>query len=492
MDSTGTAGRGGGRPSSGRHGLLGLLTANAVSLTGTQITMIAVPWYVMVTTGSAAATGLVSFCALVPYLATRLASGPAIDRRGARRVSIGADCASVIATGAIPLLHAAGLLPLWLLAVVAAVAGAARGPGDSAKAALVPQVAQESGAALERVTALNGTVTRLAGSIGPAVAGALVAAGGPLPAVALDAVSFGAAAAIVGWTMGRGAASASGASGAATAPADAGVDSGVKAGSGAGRGTDGAASSGGGVAEDVGSEAVESFGSRLAAGFRFLRADRALLWLTLMVTATNMLDNGVMSVVLPVWARHHGGPVAIGLVTSVVGTTAMLGSICAGMLAGRLNRRVVYFVCFAIGGGPRIAFLALGVPVWATVAVWGASGLALGFVSPILSAVMYERIPAPLMGRVSALTGTLSVAGTPLGGPIAGLAAGVGGYAGAAVLFGGCYVVATVLPMFGPSWGTGDGDEPGLSAAVPEDEAAEEPARGQQTVSVGRRVAVGD
>jgi MFS family permease len=464
-DTVGAVGRRAG--GSGRHGLVGLLTANAVSLTGTQITMIAVPWYVMTTTGSATATGLVSFCALVPYLATRLASGPVIDRRGARRVSIGADGASLVATGAIPLLHVAGLLPLWLLAAVAAVAGAARGPGDSAKSALVPQVAQESGTALERVTGLNGTVTRLAGSIGPAVAGALVAAGGPLPAVALDAASFGAAAAIVAWSMGRQVADGAGdvPSAEPSEPSEL----------------------------SAAAEAEESFGSRLAAGFRFLRADRALLWLTLMVTATNMLDNGVMSVVLPLWARHHGGPVAIGLVTSVVGTTAMLGSICASLLAGRLNRRVVYFVCFAIGGGPRIAFLALGVPVWGTVAVWGASGLALGFVSPILSAVMYERIPEALMGRVSALTGTLSVAGTPLGGPIAGLTAGAGGYAGAAVVFGCCYVVATVLPMFGPSWaesqaGSGAADADGRAgrARAGGPSAAAAPARGEPAMSAGQ------
>jgi MFS family permease len=436
MESTVTVGR---RPASrGRHGLIGLLTANAVSLTGTQITMIAVPWYVMVTTGSAAATGLVSFCALVPYLATRLAAGPVIDRRGARRVSIAADSASVVATGAIPLLHAAGLLPLWLLAVVAAVAGAARGPGDSAKSALVPRVAQDSGAALERVTGLNGTVTRLAGSIGPAVAGALVAAGGPLSAVTLDAASFGISAAIVAWSMGR----------------DAVADEPEAAAGSVG----GASDADGGSATDAGG-APESFRRQLAAGFRFLRGDRALLGLTMMVTATNLLDNGVMSVVLPVWARHHGGPIAIGLVTSVVGATAMVGSICASVLAGRLNRRLVYFVCFAIGGGPRIAFLALGVPVWATVAVWGASGLALGFVSPILSAVMYERIPAPLIGRVSALTGTLSVAGTPLGGPVAGLAVGVAGYAVAAVIFGGCYLAATILPVFGPSWSSDEDAE---------------------------------
>ena len=41
-----------------RRPLGGLLVANAISLTGTRISMIALPWFVLTTTGSAAQTGL--------------------------------------------------------------------------------------------------------------------------------------------------------------------------------------------------------------------------------------------------------------------------------------------------------------------------------------------------------------------------------------------------------------------------------------------------
>ena len=293
---------------------------------------------------------------------------------------------------------------------LAAAAGAARGPGDAAKGALVPQVARESGVALERLAGLNGTVSRLAGSIGPAIAGVLVAVSGPLQAVALDAGSFGIAAAVVAWT----------------------------------------------IRNEVTAEAAaeqEPYLRRLGGAFTFLRGDRLLLQLTLMVTVTNLLDNGVMTVLLPVWARHHGGPAVIGVLTTAVSITAMAGSIVASAVAGRMPRRATYFLCFVIGGGPRIAMLALGVPLWATIAVWAVSGLALGFVNPILSAVLYERIPARVMGRVSALTGTLGVAGTPLGGPIAGLLVGPAGLATAALVFGGVYLAATSLPARGASWG---------------------------------------
>ncbi|WSI55242.1 hypothetical protein OG301_27255 [Streptomyces platensis] len=44
----------------------GLLAAMAVSLTGTRVSAIALPWFVLVTTHSATWTGLVGFCEMAP------------------------------------------------------------------------------------------------------------------------------------------------------------------------------------------------------------------------------------------------------------------------------------------------------------------------------------------------------------------------------------------------------------------------------------------
>lgn len=394
----------------GRRSLIGLLASNAISLTGTQVSLIALPWYVLSLTGSATMTGLVAFCALTPYLLLRGLGGPLIDRIGGRKVGVLSDVASAGLCGLVPLLHVIGTLPLWLLFVLTALTGAARGPGDAAKGALVPQVARESGVSLERLSGLNGTVTRLAGSIGPAIAGAVVALSGPLPAMAVDAVSFLLSAAVMTATI-------------RSAPGEKAAD------------------------HDA------SYLSRLGAGVRFLRGDVVLLTLTLMVTVTNLLDNGVMSVVIPVWARGNGGPAMIGALTTAVSITAMLGSIVASVVGARVPRRPTYFICFLLGGAPRIALLALPASPWVVVAVWAASGFFLGFVSPILSATIYERIPEPMMGRVSSLTGTLSVAGTPLGGPIAGGLISLVGLSAAAWTHAVAYLAATTLPALGPSWG---------------------------------------
>lgn len=77
---------------------------------------------------------------------------------------------------------------MWLLLVLVAVVGAARGPGDAAKDVMIPDAAKDAQVPLVRATGLTGTVNRLAVTVGPGVAGVLIA------------VLIGAAAAALGIT----------------------------------------------------------------------------------------------------------------------------------------------------------------------------------------------------------------------------------------------------------------------------------------------------
>ena len=61
--------------------LWGYLGAQAISVTGTRITMIAIPWFVLTTTGSATLTGLVAFAEMAPLVTLQALSGPLIDRK---------------------------------------------------------------------------------------------------------------------------------------------------------------------------------------------------------------------------------------------------------------------------------------------------------------------------------------------------------------------------------------------------------------------------
>jgi len=82
----------------------GLMSAQAISLFGSRMTFLALPWLVLVSTGSATLTGIVGFAEMLPYVIACAAGGPLIDRLGARGVSIAMDLASALAVAGVALL----------------------------------------------------------------------------------------------------------------------------------------------------------------------------------------------------------------------------------------------------------------------------------------------------------------------------------------------------------------------------------------------------
>jgi MFS family permease len=192
---------------------------------------------------------------------------------------------------------------------------------------------------------------------------------------------------------------------------------------------------------------------RFGEGFTFLRGEPLLLTVFVMVGVTNLLDAAFTSVLVPVWARESGnGPTAIGLLGSVMGAAAVGGSLIAAVVAHRLRRRVVFFAGFLLAGAPRFAALALDAPMGAVLAVFAVSGFGAGFVNPVLGAVLFERIPRRMLGRVKALGNSLAWAGIPLGGLAAGAAVAFAGLVPVLLACGAAYFLTTSLTGLRPEW----------------------------------------
>ncbi|MGW6684507.1 MFS transporter [[Kitasatospora] papulosa] len=395
----------------------GVLAAMAVSLTGTRISVVAVPWFVLVTTGSATQTGLVAFCEMTPYVVVKAFTGPLVDRIGPRVVSWTTDLASAGAAAAVPLLHSLDLLSFPLLLVLVALIGAARGPGDLAKEVMVPEAAERGRVPLERATGLSGVIDRLASTVGLAAGGSLVALLGPLTALAVDAGLFVLGSAIIGLALPRGM---------------------------------------GHAAEEPPSPAERSepgYWQRFGEGFTFLRGEPLLRTVIVMVGITNLLDAAISSVLVPVWVKESGnGPAAIGLMGSVMGAAGVGGSLIAATVAHRLRRRTVVLTGFLLAGAPRFLILALDAPLGVVLAVFAVSGFGAGFVNPVLGAVLVERVPRRLLGRVNALGDSLAWAGIPLGGLLAGAAVTAVGLGPVLLACGAAYVLTTNLAGLRPEW----------------------------------------
>ncbi|MEU8433983.1 MFS transporter [Streptomyces sp. NPDC029216] len=398
-----------------RRPFAAVLVANTISIAGSSLTLIGVPWFVLQTTGSAGRAGVVAFCATLPIVVAALVGGPVIDRIGRRRVSAASDLVCALSVGAIPLLHYAGLLEFWMLCALMALGGLVHTPGLTARSVLLPSLAEHAGTTVTRAASLYDAVSRGARMIGAAVAGLLIAVLGAEAVLLMDAATYAVSALLVSAFL-----------------------RGVPA------------------AEPQRAAQKPSFAAyraELAEGWRFLTRSRLLLGITLMVMMTNGLDQGWSSVLLPVHGREDlGGATAIGLMISLFGGFALLGALLYGAWGERFPRRALFAGAFLVSGGTRYVVAAVTdtpLPLAVTMAL---AGLGAGVLNPVLSTVIFERVPEELRSRVSGVTTAGCELAMPMGGLAAGLLVDGFGVRWALLAFGGVYLLTTLSPVLFPAW----------------------------------------
>lgn len=93
--------------------------ARSISVTGTAATAVALPMLMYQRSGSAAQTAAITALEALPYLLFGLFAGAAADRLSRRRMMIGADLACAALVAAVPVGHALGFLPSWLILAAA-------------------------------------------------------------------------------------------------------------------------------------------------------------------------------------------------------------------------------------------------------------------------------------------------------------------------------------------------------------------------------------
>jgi MFS family permease len=391
-----------------------LLSGYVISLAGTSMSAIAIPWLVLTTTGSAAKTGLVGFATMGPYVVAQVLAGPLVDRAGPRRSFVWGNLIAAVVVGAIPLMYAAGGLALPVLLILVALAGTVRGAADCANMVLVPATAEAGGIALERAAGLTSGANRTALLLGAPLAGVLVTIAGSPTVVAIDAATF-ALAALIGAAWVR----------VAQPPP---------------------------VAASP-EPALRRYGRDLAAGLRFIGGDRLLLGIITMVAVTNLLDQALSEVMLPVWVRDEiGSAGALGVIGGVGGLGSLVGNLLGAWLGPRLSRRALYTVGYLLGGAPRFIVLALAgtlIPVLGLTFIADVFG---GSLNAVIGATSYERIPEQLRARVLGAIRASAWIGIPFGALFGGYAVEAVGVRAALLAFGAAYLLTTLAPVVFPTW----------------------------------------
>jgi len=374
----------------------------SVSLLGSQFTYIALLWWVLEKTGSAAVLASVAIASSLPSILLGPFAGAFIDRLDRRKLMIGMDLANGLIIGGAATLLFLGRLAVWQIYIFSLLSATATLFHRPALQASIPNLVEP-----EQLTKANSLYQISAGSAGiagPAIGGMLVGLLGSGPTMWLDAITF--------------------------------VVAGISL-----------------ILSSFPSprkEGVASFKAVLSDaifGFKFLYHKRALFFVIFLFALVNFFL-APMNVLLPVMAKEvlHAGAQGFGL----LGTAISAGMLIGGFVASRLKRFKRYGLGIIWGivtlgavltvfGFSRNLLLSMG----ALAVVGGAAAIA-----NILSTVVFQTyVPNELQGRIfaadhaisnslqpislAAVGGILTLISAPiliLAGGIAVAIAGLGGY----------------------------------------------------------------
>jgi MFS family permease len=351
-----------------------LLAAEVISSLGTQMTWIALPWFVLRETGSPQRMTWVIIAEIVPVAVLGLWGGSLAARLGTRRTMLICDLARAPLLAAIPLLHEAGLLSFPLLLALVAATGVFLAPYFGVQRAVVPELAGEEQADVSRLTALFQAANRITIFLGPPAAGLLIAVVGTAQILYIDAATYLISFALVGLFVHPPS---------VTLPPD---ERGV------------------------------------LSGARFLFRDRLLrVW----TPAFTLLDIGwqLLFATLPVLVVTHYGasPHVLGWLFGGLGAGALVGALVALRIAPRLEPLMLGSAAFVC----QIASLwVLVVPAPWIVPLAGmvAGGFCMSLVNAPMQALVMLRIPRHLRPQALVSFGVFQCVGAPIGLLLAGVA----------------------------------------------------------------------
>jgi MFS family permease len=353
--------------------ILALLCAETVSTSGSEMTWLALPWFVLTTTGSPTRMGFVVAAGVAGAALFGLPGGAVLARLGARRTMLIADACRAPLALAVPVLHWTGGLSFPLLLGLVFAQSAFFGPYFAAQRVVVPELLGEDEEVVGRANALLQGATRITLVLGPAVAGVLIGVIGAANVLVIDAVSFAVSFLLVATFLPR------------TRPVE-----------------------------------QDESGGGLFAGLAYIRRDPLLrAWGSMMIVIDAswlVLFAAVPVLVFEEYGRHAA---IAGWLIGAFGAGALLGNVVAYRTLRRVDSLTWASVGLLVEALP-LWLLPLPLPAVAIGAALFTSGLVNGLVNPALHSIVTLRPPAAIRGKVMSALLTLS----QVGGPLALLAAG--------------------------------------------------------------------
>lgn len=335
----------------------------SLSSVGNQMTNVAVPVQVYAMTHSSLAVGAVGLAVGVPFIAVGLLGGSLADAVDRRKLVIVTSSGLALLSAVFALQAALNLNQLWLLYVVVAVQSCLFAVDQPARSTFIPRLLPSE--RISAATALTQLSFQLSGTVGPLLAGVVIAAAGLKAAYIIDATTFS----IAVYTVVR----------LRAMPPE-----------------------GGGAAPGV---------AAVAEGLRWVRHQPVIAMIFLV--DLNAMIFGMPRAVFPALAATHfgGGTRTVGLLYAAPAIGGLLGAAFSGPLAHVRRQGMAVLISIAIWGASIAGFsvsrsLLLGAVL---LAVAGAADM----VSAVFrQTILLQNVPDALLGRISAVNFVV-VAGGP-------------------------------------------------------------------------------
>lgn len=388
-------------------------------MVGNQLALLAIPWFVLATTGSAVKTGITAFFSLVPVVLATFFGGAFVDRLGFKTSSVVSDVASGLAVVAIPILFSLDLLSFWLLQVLVFLGALLDAPGVTARDSMLPELADEQ-MPVERLAAVRQVVERGARLLGAPIAGFLIALISAENVLYLNAATFGVSALLIGLGV----------------PA---IE----------------------LTRDGEEEAApKSYVREVREGLSFIKLDKLILTFIMVALVTNLLDGALGSVIYPVFVNDlYGSSVGLGLIFGVSGGGAVIGALLYSWIGQGRSLRKIYLAGFVLIGVARLVLVFLP-PLWVVLISSAIVGIAAGPLNPIMDTVYYKRVPAVMRARVLGALRSFAFMAIPLGVLLAGFAVEGLGLQLTLILTVGLYLLTALALVFNKRLGEMDRAEP--------------------------------
>ena len=353
--------------------LLGLLIAELVSLTGSSMTFVALPFFVLVTTGSTAKMGWVLAAEMLPIAVFGIPAGTVISKLGGKKTMLVSDAARGPLMLVIPILHHYGDLSFAALLGTTFAIGTFAAPYFASSRLIVPEVAGEDEQAVASVNAVLSGAQQVTQLAGPVLAGVIIGLTSPATVLVVDGCTYVFSFLVIA-TVVR-----------------------------AGRRVEAAAQQKG-----------------VLAGLRFLLGDSLLGPMTFAACVINFVAQGIVLGVQAIdYFRYHASGHVVGLLFAGFGIGALLGA----LLAQQLTQRIPLLKLAAVA----IVLMPLPLFLLAPRTPWPVAMLILGgfaFFTPLVNApvigILTVRTPAELRPKV--MTAVMTVA--TMAGPFGFIAAG--------------------------------------------------------------------